>query len=461
MKIFHLFLLLQFGAILPISARDFRYIIISLPSDGFRPVQAVPVPEGLRQGFNETDLANAFDLTAYALQDTTNYGQYFPGAKPWKGLVFDVVEHWTADSLARLCCLQGRDWEKAPLPEVMSRALGADFCSVQPDESNNAGPYNNYLSLTFRGRNCQVIWDKMEKLTAYLQEPGTVGYAGTSPVYVMDYAMSNVRHVVLVRTRGGNYVLFLLTRDLVCLQAPQMLPPYFESPEAKAALVAEQSRKPLLFDTLASLHGWERDFRYVAMHTGSGSIGADRPVVESKVFRMGYGEFDLANAFSFRTVLVGDSADYCARMGIDAWTDSVRLFRIVQAWDVNSLAHSLNIKTKRRRRTRLNKVLAKLLGKDFEVSTAWRVGRVPDYANHNLKHYTYCGHNLQLIWDSENHLNTGKSEKYPITGGGTTSYYYTFDYMLCDARHLLLCNTSQGNYVLLLVTKRLYTLREE
>lgn len=453
-------LLLMQLFISPAGGRDFRYVIISLPSDGFRPMQAVPVPGGLRQGFNETDLANAFDLTAYALQDTTNYGQYFPGAKPWKGLVFDVVEHWTADSLARLCHLQGRDWEKARLPEVMSRALGADFCAAQPNEANSAGPYNNYLPLTFRGRNCQVIWDKMDKLTAYLQEPGTVGYVGTSSVYVMDYAMGNVRHVVLVRTGRGNYVLFLLTRDLVCLQAPQVLPPYFESPEAKAALAAEASRQPVRMDTVASLHGCEGVYPWVAMHAGLGSVAEDS-VPQSMLFRMGYSEYDLANAFSYRTVLVRDSAEYCARMGIDEQTDTVLILRTVKAWDADSVAQSLGIKAKRWKRQRMNKVLPKLLGKDFDISMAWRLGRVPDYVDHNLRHYTYQGRNLQPIWDNWSHLDTDKRDQYPVTGGGVTSYYYTFDYLMHDARHMVLCRTPRGNYLLLLLTRPVWSVAKD
>ena len=73
--------------------------------------------------------------------------------------------------------------------------------------------YHNVNSLSYKGKNCQAIWDETGRISESVQEiTYDDGHTGLAYYYYFDYFLRDARHIILGRTAQGNYVLLLLTR---------------------------------------------------------------------------------------------------------------------------------------------------------------------------------------------------------------------------------------------------------
>lgn len=437
------------------SPTAFRHVAVYIRMEGLRPLQPLAMEGVARAAYDEKAPANAFDFQTYVLKDTAGYRRHFP-AQSYRGWVelYDLVAAWDADSLARIYEARGGTWEEARIPEVMARVLGTDFRVPARDGSGRLrAAATNFIPLRYRGRNCQLLWDDLARLDAYVGGPRLENFSMPSMEHTVDYSLRGVRHVVLGRTRRGNYVLLMVTREVTAL--PSGLPVSLGAVQPAPA-AAEASNRPVLpplrFDTLASVTGGS-GFRYAAVHIRYEADRPARPIPGTGLLRSAYNEEDLVNAFPFRVCLLQDTAGYRARVGAGEEADTLQVFEIVQAWDRDSLERLYAGRGKKWRRQKLRQAMSKLLEPDF------RVGRVPWYSflyqvqYHNVNSLSYKGKNCQAIWDETGRISESVQEITYDDGHTGLVYYYYFDYFLRDARHIILGRTAQGNYVLLLLTR--------
>ena len=217
--------------------------------------------------------------------------------------------------------------------------------------------------------------------------------------------------------------------------------------------------KPTIAVLLLLLNVWGaaqasgRDFRYVAI----------RPLYQIYPFfqydfsynRMYYDEEGWGNGFECTTHALQDTTGYMDRFSDPRVRDLVKVYEVVQAWKVDALARAFGVKKRRERKkwqkeARIPEVMQRVLGKDFQVVA--NADLSSPQAGRNMMQLAYRGRNCQIIWDTamgmypDWWLNREKP-RYPL--------YYMLDYSLRDVRWVILGRTASGNYVLLMVTKRL------
>ena len=204
------------------AADSSLYVAVAIHYESDRPLEPLPAEHYMRYAYDERDAANSFDFSAYLLQDTTGYLNYFP-APSARNLVklFAVEQAWSVDSLAAYYADKGVSGglEAMKIPQVMRELLGSAFQVSDGGLENPNGFYADFLSLRYRGRNCQVIWDDLRKLDVYHREADWETGQEAVTSYSFDYSFRDARSIILGRTAAENYVLLMLTHDVVYLQS--------------------------------------------------------------------------------------------------------------------------------------------------------------------------------------------------------------------------------------------------
>lgn len=213
-----LIVLINISGVVWASDRDFFYVAI-------RPVYRIypffqPDASYLRAAYDEERWGNAFEFSTYALRDTTGYMDRFSDPRVRNMVkVYGVVQVWKADSLASAFGVKKRrerkKWqEETRIPEVMQKMLGGDFQVVANADLSSPQPGRNMMQLTYRGRNCQIIWDTWAGM--YLEGWRDKKEKSQEQFrYTLDYSLRDVRWVILGRTASGNYVLLMVTKRLL------------------------------------------------------------------------------------------------------------------------------------------------------------------------------------------------------------------------------------------------------
>ena len=452
------FLILLAGATSPLPAATDSaswYVAMAIHYESDRPLDPLPMEGYMHYAYDERDVANSFDFSAYLLQDTTDYLKNFPSPHA-RNLVklFRVEQAWDVDSLAAHYAAgkEKSDFEQEQIPRVMQDLLGPEFQVSDAGQDGPGGFYSNFLPLRYRGRNCQVIWDNPHKLDTYRREADWTSGQEAVESYRFDYSFRDARYVLLCRSAAGNYVLLMLTRNIASLQSPPAglfgrVEPF---PDSLAAISPKRPPRP---ERILPLAREEESFRFVGVHAPIGfgwSAGSRRRFGPSHGV---YRESDYANAFKYEVYALRDTAacrDSLAKYG---WTDEMRLFEVVKSWSRQELEEEYEARGKkwRKRGARLITAMQALLGKDFE-----EVRRDDGYraylSEDNLRRLAYRGRNCQPVWDDPEKYRVSRSEQSSGNRQLGTVWYCTFDYYLRDARYVVLARTEEGNYLLLLMT---------
>ncbi|MGI6219844.1 MAG: hypothetical protein ACOYJE_08330 [Bacteroidaceae bacterium] len=432
------------------------YVAVAIHYESDRPLEPLPAEHYMRYAYDERDAANSFDFSAYLLQDTTGYLSHFP-APYARNLVklFAVEQAWSVDSLAAYYADKGvgGGLEAMKIPQVMRELLGSAFQVSDGGLENPNGFYADFLSLRYRGRNCQVIWDDLRKLDVYHREADWETGQEAVTSYSFDYSFRDARSVILGRTAAGNYVLLMLTRDVVYLQSRPV--GLFGSvkvcPDSLGAV--PQNEAPRL-ERLLPVARDTASCRFVAVHVPQDFRAPVGGKVRFAPPHGSYEETDCANAFAYEAYALRDTAacrDSLTKYGL---TDRVLLFEVVKAWNREELKAEYASRGGkwRKRGAELTRVMRALLGEDFEeVRDA---AGYPSYLSvDNLHCLQYKGRNCQPVWDDPEKFRIVRSEQNSENRQLGTVWYCTFDYFLGDARRVILGRTTQGNYVLLLLTQ--------